>query len=60
MLSEGTFMFFPIPGERKLIKGYNHMDVLTACANAPSRRPNEVIGPLIDFVQANLQPSAGD
>lgn len=54
VLSGGTFMFFPIPGERKLIKGYNHMDVLTACANAPSRRPNEVIGPLIDFVEENL------
>lgn len=54
VLSGGTFMFFPIPGERKLIKGYNHMDVLTACANAPSRRPNEVIEPLIDFVAQNL------
>ncbi|MDI6875087.1 hypothetical protein [Candidatus Solincola sp.] len=60
VLSEGTFMFFPIPGERKLIKGYNHMDVLTACANAPSRRPNEVIDPLIDFVQENLSQASED
>lgn len=55
VLSEGTFMFFPIPGERKLIKGYNHMDVLTACANAPERRKNEVIEPLIDFVLENAE-----
>ncbi len=54
VLAGGTFMFFPVPGERKLIKGYNHMDVLTACANAPSRRPNEVIEPLIDFVRENV------
>ena len=54
VLSGGTFMFLPIPGERELIKGYNHMDVLTACASAPQRRENEVIRPLIDFVKDNL------
>ncbi|MDI6831667.1 MAG: hypothetical protein QME88_10075 [Actinomycetota bacterium] len=54
VLSGGTFMFLPIPGERELIKGYNHMDVLTACASAPQRRENEVIRPLIDFVKENL------
>jgi hypothetical protein len=36
------------------------MDVLTACANAPSRRPNEVIDPLIDFVQENLSQASED
>ena len=54
VLSSSTFMFFPVPGERELIKGYNHMDVLTACANAPERRKNEVIEPLIDFVMENV------
>ncbi len=54
VLSGGTFMFLPIPGERELIKGYNHMDVLTACASAPQRRENEVIRPLIEFVKENL------
>ncbi len=55
VLSSGNFMFFPLPpGERRLIKGYNHMDVLTACANAPERRENEVIEPLIDFVLENV------
>lgn len=42
------------PGTKYILKGYNHMDVLTACANATSRRPNEVIRPLIDFVAENL------
>ncbi len=54
VLSSGTFMFLPVPGERELIKGYNHMDVLTACASTPQRRENEVIRPLIDFVKENL------
>ncbi|MBN2027532.1 MAG: hypothetical protein JW854_12300, partial [Actinobacteria bacterium] len=35
---------------RLLLEGYNHMDVLTASANTTSRRPNEVIRPLIEFV----------
>ena len=39
---------------RLLLEGYNHMDVLTASANTTSRRPNEVIRPLIDFVVDNL------
>jgi pimeloyl-ACP methyl ester carboxylesterase len=43
-----------IPGETHLIKGYNHLDILTACANASARRPNEVIRPLIDFVLRNV------
>jgi pimeloyl-ACP methyl ester carboxylesterase len=36
-------------------KGYNHLDVLMACANASSRRPSEVIGPLIDFLKTNAK-----
>jgi pimeloyl-ACP methyl ester carboxylesterase len=39
---------------RLLLDGYNHMDVLTASANTTTRRPNEVIRPLIDFVKDNL------
>ncbi len=30
--------------------GYNHMDIITAAADRPGRRPNEVFGPLLDFV----------
>jgi pimeloyl-ACP methyl ester carboxylesterase len=44
-----------LPGEKHFLKGYNHMDVLTACANASGRRPNEVIRPLIDFVEKNAK-----
>ena len=43
------------PGEHKFIKGYNHVDVLTASANTSSRRPNEVFEPLLDFVWANIK-----
>jgi pimeloyl-ACP methyl ester carboxylesterase len=53
VLSGPLYEFF-IPGEYEYIKGYNHLDVLTACANAPSRRENEVIKPLIRFVLENL------
>jgi len=55
VISEGTFMFIPVPIHGKIIKGYNHMDVLSACANAPERRENEVIGDLFDFVMENLR-----
>ncbi len=41
----------PPPGKLYICKGYNHMDVLTACANASSRRPSEIIRPLIDFIK---------
>jgi hypothetical protein len=44
----------PGPG-RYVCKGYNHMDVLMASANTSSRRPSEVVGPLIDFVEANAR-----
>ncbi|OFW55350.1 MAG: hypothetical protein A2Y75_10530 [Candidatus Solincola sediminis] len=44
-----------LPGEKHYLKGYNHMDVETACANTSSRRPNEVIGPLLDFVEKNAR-----
>ncbi len=40
--------------ERLFLYGYNHMDVLTASANTSSRRPNEVIEPLIEFLAENL------
>lgn len=40
--------------ERLFLDGYNHLDVLTASANTSSRRENEVIGPLIGFLQDNL------
>ena len=36
------------------LAGYNHMDVLTASANTTTRRPNEVIRPLIDFIVDNM------
>ena len=39
--------------QQTTIRGYNHLDVLTAAANTPSRRPNEVFGSLIDFMIKN-------
>jgi len=44
-----------LPYEYEYIEGYNHMDVLTASANTPGHRENEVIGPLIDFVLENVE-----
>jgi hypothetical protein len=38
------------PNELHVIRGYNHLDVISACADRPERRKNEVIGPIIDFV----------
>jgi hypothetical protein len=43
-----------MPGETYVLEGYNHMDVLTACANASARRPNGVIRPLINFLLQNI------
>ncbi len=43
------------PGKVYELKGYNHMDVLTASANTSSRRPNGVIRPLIDFLKETAQ-----
>ena len=40
------------------IRGYNHLDVLTAAANTPALRPNEVFGPLIDWMLANRKVAA--
>ena len=34
------------------IAGYSHLDVLSAAANCPDRRANEVFGRLIDFLKA--------
>jgi pimeloyl-ACP methyl ester carboxylesterase len=45
-----TIMGVLVPYKYKFIKGYNHLDVLMASANTSSRRPNEVIRPLINFV----------
>jgi len=39
-----------------MLKGYNHFDVVTACANRLDRRENEVIMPLIDFVLGSGKP----
>ena len=44
----------PDPGAI-ILKGYNHMDVVLAAANCPSRRPNEVIMPIVDFVMKNIR-----
>jgi hypothetical protein len=49
----GGLMDLLLPYEYEFIEGYNHMDVLTASANTPDHRENEVIGPLIDFVLEN-------
>jgi hypothetical protein len=51
-----TIMGVLVPGTFEFIKGYNHLDVLMASANTSTRRPNEVIRPLIDFVKANATP----
>lgn len=40
-------------GTGEKIKGYSHLDVLSAAANCPDRRPNEVFGRLLDFMQVN-------
>jgi hypothetical protein len=41
------------PGERLVLEGYNHIDVLTAAADRPTLRENEAFGPLIDFMLGN-------
>ncbi len=38
------------PGERLVLEGYNHIDVLTAAADRPSLRENESFPPIIDFM----------
>ncbi len=48
-------MIDTLPPEVRVLKGYNHLDVLTAAPDRPSRRPNEVIDPLLDFVQTNAE-----
>jgi hypothetical protein len=49
---------FSTSGQQPKIRGYNHLDVLTAAANTPLRRPNEVFGPLIDFIIRNKPAAA--
>jgi len=41
------------PGERLVLEGYNHIDVLTAAADRPSLRENEAFAPIIDFMLEN-------
>jgi hypothetical protein len=41
-----------LPPEIKVIKGYNHLDVLAAAPDRPTRRPNELIDPILDFILA--------
>lgn len=50
--SKGAFtMLSPsMDDDYLMLEGYNHFDVLTAAADRNARRPNGVIGPLIDFV----------
>lgn len=50
--SKGAFTMLSasIDDDYLMLEGYNHFDVLTAAADRNERRPNEVIGPLIDFV----------
>jgi len=38
------------PGERLVLEGYNHIDVLTAAADRPLLRENESFPPIIDFM----------
>ncbi len=39
-----------LPDDIIVLEGYNHLDVCVAAPDRPSRRPNEVIDPLLDFV----------
>jgi len=41
------------PGERLVLEGYNHIDVLTAAADRPSLRENESFAPIIGFMLEN-------
>ena len=52
VLDSGTLRLFP--GEYKPITGFNHMDPMMAAADRPGHRENDVIPPLIDFIQNNI------
>ncbi len=56
---KGAFTTLPglEPGSYVLCKGYNHVDVLTAAADRPARRPSEVLPPLIDFLFSHCMGS---
>jgi hypothetical protein len=43
-----------LPPEIRVVKGYNHLDVLAAAPDRSSRRPNEIIDPVLDLVLAGL------
>ncbi len=52
-LGQSSLSFVP-GGTNDTLKGYNHLDVVTAAADRPTRRPNEVFSPLIDFMMSNV------
>jgi hypothetical protein len=43
-----------LPPEIRVIEGYNHLDVCVAAPDRSSRRPNEVIDPILDFILDNI------
>jgi pimeloyl-ACP methyl ester carboxylesterase len=43
-------MLDKLPSFVRILEGYNHLDVCVAAPDRPSRRPNELIGPIMDFV----------
>jgi pimeloyl-ACP methyl ester carboxylesterase len=49
-----TMMTSLYPGDYVMCQGYNHVDVLTAAADRPALRPNEVFDPLLGFIFTNL------
>lgn len=52
----GSGLFGNLTGDGTVIlEGFNHMDPMFAAANRPGHRKNEVIYPLIDFVQKNMK-----
>ena len=52
----GSISGLPPNGTKRiLLKGYNHMDVMMASANTPTRRENGVIKPLISFIKDNVR-----
>jgi hypothetical protein len=52
--------FHAVDSDVETIRGYNHLDVCVAAADRPTRRENEVIKPLIDFMLGNTGDKAAD
>ena len=44
-----------LPVNPVILEGLNHMDPMFMSANTSSRRPNEIIQPLIDFAKNTIQ-----